>query len=167
MCYLLVVFPLVFQNKQKINLQFLKRVDKPPLVTLGKQEPCQIELFYTIPSADYIWTIVLCQKSHIKKEQSSETHGNKFKYSHSQCQTLVGWGMQEKFIIKILFFESRRKTTNCYWQSGWLANKAGDKRWHQEVLQSTPPYRLAGVVLASETSFRKRGKMWLDLELRI
>lgn len=76
----------------------------------------------------------------------------------ADLKTLAEWGMLKKFIIKILFFESGRKTSNCYWQSGWLANKEGDKWWHQEMLQSATCYRLAGVVLTNETSFRQRGK---------
>lgn len=31
------------------------------------------------------------------------------------------------------------------------------------MLQSATFYRLAGVVLARETSFSERGRMWLDL----
>lgn len=97
MCCLLVVSPLVFQNKQKINVQHVKKVDKPPLVTLGQQGPCLIELFYIIPSTDHLWTVVLCQRSHTKRNKGLrhlETHS---KAVIADLKTLAGRGMLEVY----------------------------------------------------------------------
>lgn len=167
MCCLLVVSPLVFQNKQNINVQQVKKVGKPPLVTLGQEGSCLIELFYIIPPIDHLW-MLFSARDHLQERNKGLRHlETNSKAVIADLKTLAEWGMLEKFIIKNLFFESGRKTSNCYWQSGWLANKGGDKWWHQKMLQFATCYRLAGVVLTNETSFRQRGKMWLDLELMI